>query len=234
MKKPCFGIRNLLGPEQLSALGVHRNQIIISGAADDFSVGERRAAVGMNVVGIARHPLIGPQYVAVGGVHCDGVMVARYVHDARGNDGRRFGGHFFRNRVRADFRELLHIARRDLSQRAVARSVEIVIRVGPIPVFGLGRTRGKSYSAKATDGPERDRQHRDEKQSQCDRSEGAARVWLAPLLILFSSIVDWKRGSFRCGNFPTAVDSLSSMPQALNGGVRYSASGILQRDFKGI
>ena len=77
--------------------------------------------------------------MAVGSVNCDGVMVARYVHDARGNDGRRFGGHFFRNRVRANFRELLHIARRDLSQRAVARPVEIVIRIGPVPVVAPGR-----------------------------------------------------------------------------------------------
>ena len=97
--------------------------------------------------------------MAVGCVDRDGVMVARRVHDARGNDGRRFGGHFFRNRVGANFGELLHVGRRDLGQRAVTRSVEIVIRIGPIPVFRLGRSCGKSYAAKATNGSERDRQH---------------------------------------------------------------------------
>ena len=158
-----LGIRDLLGPEKFSALGVQRNQIIVSGAADNFSIGEGGAAMGMNGVGVARYPLIGPQNVAVGCVDRDGVMVARRVHDARGNDGRRFGRHFFRKRVRANFGELLHIARRDLSQRAVPRSVEIVIRVGPVPVVRLGRTRGKSHSAKATNGSERDRQRHDEK-----------------------------------------------------------------------
>src|ERR1700688_3291254 len=126
----------------------------------------------MNGVGIARYPLIGPQNVAVGCVDRDGVMVARCVKHARGNDWRRFGGHFFGECVGTNFRELLHIARRNLIQRAVSRSVEIVIRVGPITGVRLGGTRGQSYSAEATNGSERDRQRHNEKRSRCDRSEG--------------------------------------------------------------
>src|SRR5580693_3976822 len=111
----------------------------------------------MDGIGIARYPLIGPHNVAVGGIKCNGVMVACRVKNSRGNDGRRFGWHFFRERVRANLGELLHIARGNLIQRAVTRSVEIVIRIAPITVARLGRSRGKSYSAKAADGSERDR-----------------------------------------------------------------------------
>src|SRR6266853_3349100 len=114
----------------------------------------------MNGVGIARYPLIGPQNVAVSCVDCDGVMVTRRVEDASGNDGGRFGGHLFRERVGTDLGELLHIARRNLIQRAVARSVEIVIRIGPIPIARLRGTRGRSYSAKVSNGSQRDRQRR--------------------------------------------------------------------------
>src|ERR1700688_2232998 len=106
----------------------------------------------MNGVGIARLPLIAPQNMAVGGIERNGVMVARGVQDARGNNGRRFGRHFFGERVGANFRKLLHVARRDLTQRAVSRAVEIVIRIGPIPAVRLGRSRRKNYSAKTTNG----------------------------------------------------------------------------------
>ena len=99
--------------------------------------------------------------MAVGGVDGDGEMVARHVHDASGNNGGRFGRRFFGNRVRANFGELLHVAGSDLSQRAVTRAVEIVVRIGPITVFRLGRSSRRFR--KATDRSERDRQRRDEK-----------------------------------------------------------------------
>src|ERR1700688_4966473 len=108
----------------------------------------------MNGVGIARLPLIAPQNMAVGGVERNGVMVARGVQDARGNNGRGFGRHFFGKRVGADFRKLLHVARRDLIQRAVSRAVEIVIRIGPIAAIPLWRSRSKSDSAKSANGSE--------------------------------------------------------------------------------
>src|ERR1700674_1985135 len=99
-------------------------------------------------------------------------MVTRRVKDAGGNDGRRFGGHLFGKRVGTNLRELLHIARSDLIQRAVTRPVEIVVRIAPIPVVRLGGTRGKSYSAKARNCPEHDRQRQNKKRGRRDRSDG--------------------------------------------------------------
>ena len=62
-------------------------------------------------------------------------MLAGEIHNARQDDGSALGRNRFRERIRTDLRERAHVLFRNLGKRAIARSAEFVLDIGPIAVF---------------------------------------------------------------------------------------------------
>src|SRR4029077_1777706 len=75
-------IGDLLGPWRMSVRGIERQQKAIIGAANDLSLDERRAAVRVSRLVLARRPRAGPDHVAISAIDSDGIVGGRQVHPA--------------------------------------------------------------------------------------------------------------------------------------------------------
>ena len=140
--------RHLPGPQQMAVTGIERQQVAVVGAAHDVAVLDRHAAIVRPLLLVLRRPAIAPALAAGTRVDRDRQLRRRQVH--RRAVDHRTGDEVLERAdlVQAGDAQPCDVVGADVSQRRVARAVQVVIVIRPPGARGRGPQLGGARTSR--------------------------------------------------------------------------------------